>query len=139
MVFSALPTRYLDQRELAELVQTLAARPDLWSGMRARGIPFERLAQWMCAAPAKLVGLAHRKGAIAVGHDADLVVWSPEQEFTVRAADLLQRHPLTPYAGRSLAGVVHATYLRGERVFAQGSGIVASGHGQMLYREEVGD
>ena len=111
--------------------------PVVWSGMRARGLPLERLAQWMCAAPARLVGLGHRKGAIAPGRDADLVVWSPEREFVVRAADLLQRHPLTPYLGHALAGVVHATYLRGERVFAEGAGVVNT-RGQMLIRETIG-
>ena len=47
------------------------ALPVMWTGARQRGIPFERLAQWMCAAPAKLAGLGERKGAIATGHDAD--------------------------------------------------------------------
>ena len=47
------------------------ALPVMWTGARQRGIPFERLAQWMCAAPAKLAGFERRKGAIAMGHDAD--------------------------------------------------------------------
>ena len=110
--------------------------PVVWTGMRERGVPFEQLAQWMGAAPARLVGLDHRKGAIAPGRDADFVVWSPEQEFTVRAEDLLHRHPLTPYLGRRLAGVVHATYLHGRRVFAQGAGVEGV-HGRLLYREAV--
>jgi allantoinase len=110
--------------------------PALWTGMRARGLPLERLAHWMSAAPARLVGLGHRKGAIAPGRDADLVAWSPEREFVVRAGDLLQRHPLTPYLGHTLAGVVLATWLKGERVFAQGSA-VAGANGQMLHRETI--
>ena len=108
--------------------------PVVWTGMRERGLPLEWLARWMCGAPARLAGLAHRKGSLAPGHDADLVIWTPEQEFTVDPARLLHRHPLTPYAGRRLFGVVHATYLRGERVFAQGAGVTGT-HGQLLYRE----
>jgi allantoinase len=118
---------------IASLQLGLAA---VWTGMRARGLPLERLARWMCAAPARLVGLGQRKGALAPGRDADLVVWSPEQEFTVRAGDLLQRHPLTPYLGRTLAGVVQATYLRGERVFTRGTGVVGA-QGVMLHREAI--
>jgi allantoinase len=108
--------------------------PVVWTGMRERGLPLEHLARWMCDAPARLAGLAHRKGSLAPGHDADLVIWTPEQEFTVDPAQLLHRHSLTPYAGRRLAGVVHATYLRGERVFAQGAGVTGT-RGQLLYRE----
>lgn len=110
--------------------------PIVWSGMRARGLPFERLARWMCASPAALIGLGHRKGAIAPGHDADFVVWTPEQEFTVRAEDLLHRHPLTPYLGAQLFGVVNATYLRGRRVFAHGVGVEGV-HGKLLQRETI--
>jgi allantoinase len=110
--------------------------PIVWSGMRSRGLPLERLAQWICAAPARLLGLSHRKGSLEPGHDADLVVWSPEQEFTVRAEDLLHRHKLSPYVGHTLAGVVHATYLRGQLVFEHGRGVLGT-HGQLLYREVV--
>jgi allantoinase len=110
--------------------------PVLWTGMRARQLPLERLAQWMCAAPAKLLGLSHRKGSLRAGHDADLVVWSPEQEFTVQAASLLQRHRITPYDGRPLAGVVHATYLAGRLVFEHGR-TLDNTQGQLLYRETI--
>jgi allantoinase len=110
--------------------------PVMWTGMRARRLPIERLADWMCTAPARLAGLGHRKGAIARGNDADFVVWTPEQEFTVCAEQLLHRHPLTPYLGARLSGVVNATYLRGQRVFAQGAGVDGA-RGQLLYREVV--
>ena len=75
------------------------------------------LARWMCAAPAALAGLGERKGRIAQGFDADLVVWDPDAEFRVDAAHLQQRHKLTPYAGRSLFGTVLTTFVRGERVW----------------------
>ncbi len=54
---------------------------------------------------------------IAPGFDADLVVWNPDVESVVDAALLQQRHTLTPYAGRSLAGIVATTCSRGERVW----------------------
>jgi allantoinase len=75
------------------------------------------LARWLSAAPAALAGLGTRKGQIAAGFDADLVVWNPDVEGVVDAAALHQRHKLTPYAGRSLAGIVATTFSRGERVW----------------------
>jgi allantoinase len=108
----------------------------VWTGMRARGIALERLAGWMSAAPARLLGLAARKGAISPGHDADLVVWRPEEEFTVRADDLLHRHKLTPYLGARLAGVVLSTWLRGECVYTRERGVLAT-HGRLVVREAV--
>jgi allantoinase len=95
--------------------------PAVWTGARARGYPPERLAKWLCAGPARLAGLADRKGAIAAGHDADLVLWRPEKEFVVSETVLRHRHTITPWLGRTLAGVVEATYLRGERVYAHGA------------------
>ena len=77
----------------------------------------------MSAAPARLAGIADRKGAIAPGRDADLVIWDPEASFTADAARLrlYHRHPLTPYAGRQLFGVVRRTLLRGETVYDGGT------------------
>jgi allantoinase len=95
--------------------------PAVWTVARARGQAPERLAEWLCAGPARLVGLEGRKGAIAPGCHADLVLWHPEQEFVVEAPRLRHRHPLTPWLGRRLAGVIMATYLRGELVYARGA------------------
>ena len=61
-----------------------------------------------------------RKGAIAVGNDADLVVFAPDATFRVDPARLHHRNPVTPYAGRELTGVVRDVWLRGQRVVADG-------------------
>jgi allantoinase len=87
--------------------------PAVWTGAAARGIPIERLAEWMSAAPARLAGLAHCKGAIAVGYDADLVVFDPDHEQTIDATRLYHRHPVTPYDGARLRGAVRLTLLAG--------------------------
>lgn len=95
--------------------------PAVWTGARARGYGLEQLADWLAAGPARLVDLDRRKGVLAPGRDADLVIWDPEAEFVVDAAGLRHRHPMTPYHGRRLAGVVRETYLRGERVYCPGT------------------
>jgi allantoinase len=87
----------------------------VWTGARRRGHGLADLARWVATGPADHAGLPH-KGRIAVGADADLVVFDPESSSVVEAATLAHRHPLTPYAGRTLDGAVLATYLRGRRV-----------------------
>ncbi len=74
----------------------------------------------MSRGPARLAGLDRRKGALAPGYDADFVVFRPEASFEVRAAAIHHRHKLTPYAGRTLHGVVEATYLKGEKIYEKG-------------------
>jgi allantoinase len=96
------------------------ALPAVWTGARARGFGPADIARWMSAAPAALAGLSGSKGRIAVGCDADLVVWNPEEEFTVEADRLQQRHKVTPYAGERLHGVVRMTFVRGRRVWLNG-------------------
>lgn len=108
--------------------------PLMWTAARRRGCSLQHLAQWLAAAPARLVGLQNRKGAIRAGCDADLVIWDPEGTFRVDASMLHHRHKLTPYAGQTLHGVVEATFLRGRKIYERGS--FASGPtGEMILRE----
>lgn len=93
--------------------------PATWTGARSRGLKPARVVEWMSAAPARLAGLQDRKGALAVGYDADIVLWDPDARFVVNSDDLLHRHKLTPYAGRELFGKVSATYVGGRRIFGR--------------------
>ncbi|MGK5111596.1 allantoinase AllB [Geodermatophilus sp. CPCC 205506] len=86
------------------------AFPAVWTGARARGLGLAQVVGWMSAAPARLAGLTG-KGAIAVGKDADLVVFAPDERWQV--GELAHRNPVTPYAGRELRGRVRRTWLRG--------------------------
>jgi allantoinase len=112
------------------------ALPAVWTAARSRGCDLGRLASWMAAVPAKLAGLQARKGSIAPGCDADLVIFRPDAEFTVEPGMLHHRHKITPYVGRRLAGVVEATYLRGEPVYLNG-GFPRTGAGRVLLRGRV--
>jgi allantoinase len=107
---------------IASLQVSLAAT---WTGARERGHGLERLAEWTATAPARLAGLVARKGAIAPGRDADFAVFDPEASFRVDGDSLYHRHPMTPYDGRTLRGVVRRTYLRGIVAFDAEAGFGA--------------
>jgi len=98
--------------------------PVVWSAARARGHGLGDVVRWMAAGPADLTGLT-AKGRIAVGADADLVAFDADRTFVVDPGALRQRHPVTPYAGRELTGVVEDVWLRGE----------PAGHGRLLRRD----
>jgi allantoinase len=100
--------------------------PVMWTEARARGFDLNQLVEWLCAAPARQVGF-NLKGAFVEGHDADVVIWNPDQEFTVEAEMLHHRHKLTPYAGETLRGVVEKTFVRGQMVYDGGAFSRASG------------
>jgi allantoinase len=96
------------------------ALPVMWTEASRRGFTLMEIARWMAEGPARLAGCNLRKGRIATGCDADLVVFDPDGEFQVTQERLHYRYPLSPYLGETLRGVVKATYLRGEAVFAEG-------------------
>jgi allantoinase len=97
----------------------------------AESLALRVLARWMSEAPARLAGLGDRKGRIATGCDADLVVWDPDAAWTVDPSRLQQRHKVTPYAGRRLVGHVQTTFLRGAPVWRDGR-LVVAGSGDLL-------
>jgi len=95
------------------------ALPVVWTEARRRGHGLVDVARWMAAGPADRAGLRH-KGRIAVGNDADFCVLAPEETFVVDPSRLAHRSPVTPYAGRELAGVVRGTWLDGRPVDTDG-------------------
>jgi allantoinase len=87
--------------------------PIVWTNASRRGFAIEDIVRWCSAAPALLANL-DGKGSIHVGNDADLVVWDPDQTFTVVPELIQHRHKVTPYLGTTLRGVVRATWTRGK-------------------------
>jgi len=110
--------------------------PAVWTEARARGYSVTRLAKWLCEGPAQLAGLAGKKGSIAVGCDADFVIWDASAKFRVDPAQLHHRHKVTPYAGRELYGRVETTFLRGRKIFERGE-FSAGPVGHVLQRGAV--
>jgi allantoinase len=95
--------------------------PLMWTESTRRGFTLVDLVRWMAEAPARLAGCDERKGHIAAGCDADFVVFDAEREFVVTEDKLYYRHSVSPYLGKTLRGVVRATYLRGNPVFSEGA------------------
>jgi allantoinase len=103
-----------------------------WTGAHARGHGVESLLRWTSEAPARLAGLSARKGRLSPGFDADVVVWDDAAEQVLEPEMIHHRHPLTPWSGRRLRGVVHQTWVRGALAYHRGRGLAAQPHGQWL-------
>ena len=87
----------------------------VWTEAAERGIPLDRVLRWMSQGTSDLVGLGH-KGRIAVGADADLVAFAPDERFTVHASELRHKNPVSAFEGRDLRGVARRAWLRGHPI-----------------------
>ncbi len=96
------------------------ALPVIWTDASQRGFGLQDVARWMGEQPAALAGLTGVKGQIALGFDADLVVFDPDASFVVDVPRLHYKHSISAYMGERLRGVVRETILRGERVYSSG-------------------
>ena len=81
----------------------------------------------MASRPADRLRL-RSKGRIALGYDADLAVFAPDEAYVIDADTLHHRNPLTPYHGRAVSGVVRRTFVRGAEVDYQ------TPHGRLIRR-----
>jgi allantoinase len=131
----------LKLRELGDFMQawggisSLQLRlPIIWTEARRRGLSILDLSRWLCFEPARLVNLHHRKGSIAQGQDADLIVWNPDSEFKVSSQMLYHRNKLTPYDGEVLSGLVQKTFLHGQKIYDDGE-FFAENAGSLLLLE----
>jgi len=109
--------------------------PMLYSeGVRRGRITLERLVQVVATAPARIAGLFPRKGAIAVGADADLVVFDPERTRTIRVTEMHSACDYDPYEGWSVTGCPVITVLRGAVAFRDGEVVARPGAGRFVPR-----
>ena len=85
--------------------------------------------------PAKLFGIYPRKGVIAVGSDADLVMWNTAETRTIRDEDMFSASDYSVYSGREVTGWPTLTMRRGEIVYRDGVVTGVAGSGELLTRE----
>jgi dihydroorotase (multifunctional complex type) len=93
----------------------------LTEGHHARGLPLGRVATLLASAPADAMGLAHRKGRIAVGLDADLAIVDLDREYVCRREDVRSSAGYSIYEGRRFKGKVVHTLVRGRSVLRDGA------------------
>ena len=106
--------------------------PVMWTNLKSRGFGLTDLKRLMSKAPAKLAGLEARKGKLTPGFDADIVIWNPEEGFTVVPELIYHRHKLTPYEGMELLGKVETTFVGGRRVYERGQ-FTGSALGKLIH------
>jgi dihydropyrimidinase len=107
-------------------------------GVRAGRISLNRLVELLSTNPAKLFGLYPRKGTIAVGSDADIVVFDPERKLTITAANHHSKIDYNLYEGTEVTGSPEVVLLRGN-VLVENDELVASpGIGQFVARAKFG-
>ena len=99
----------------------------VWTEARRRGLDLEQVIDWMAARPADRLRL-RSKGRIALGYDADLAVFAPDQAYVVNAGKLHHKNAITPYEGKVVSGVVRRTFVRGTEVD------FTTPHGKLLRR-----
>jgi dihydropyrimidinase len=109
--------------------------PLLFDAMVTRGrLGLQKFVELTSTAPARLYGLAPRKGTIAIGADADLILWDPQRQVTLSDQMMHDRTGYTPYAGRSVTGWPDMVLRRGEVIVRDGRCLAAAGSGQFLPR-----
>jgi dihydropyrimidinase len=106
--------------------------PMLYSeGVRKGRLTLTRLVEVLATAPARIAGMFPRKGALAVGSDADIVVFDPDARRAIRAADLHSACDYDPYEGWDVTGWPEVVISRGETVFERGAVTGRPGRGRL--------
>jgi dihydropyrimidinase len=108
-------------------------------GVREGRISLNRMVELLCTNPAKLFGLYPRKGTIAVGADADLVVFDPGKHCTITAASQMSRSDYNLYEGTEVVGDVDTVLLRGEVIVEGGALVGRPGYGEFVPRARFGE
>ncbi len=108
--------------------------PYLLSEANKGNISFEKVVETCCTNPARIFGCAPQKGTVAVGSDADLVIYDPTKEVTVTNDILHSKIDHTVWEGTKLTGYPVQTYVRGELVYRDGQFLGSAGSGRFIKR-----
>jgi dihydropyrimidinase len=101
-------------------------------GVNKGRIGLVRLVQVLCENPARIFGLYPKKGTITVGSDADLVIFNPGREYTIRADNQHTNVGYTLYEGRTVLGWPEKSFQRGRSLLVDGEVVGAPGKAQHL-------
>ena len=104
------------------------------AGIHGGKISPNRFVDLACAGPAKMFGLFPRKGTLAVGSDADMVIFDPRAEFVISKANALSRSDYTPYEGMRVRGATWLVIQRGRVIAREGKVMGRPGGGEFLAR-----
>ncbi|MBX7081925.1 MAG: dihydropyrimidinase [Nannocystaceae bacterium] len=104
----------------------------LWEAVREGKLSMNRFVEISSTAPAKIFGLYPRKGTLAIGADADVVVWDPEKRHTISAKTLHMRVDYSPLEGRQFVGAPSLVMQRGRTLVKDGTFLGKAGQGQFL-------
>jgi len=107
-------------------------------GVRQHGLSPNRFVELTATTPAKLFGLFPRKGTIAVGSDADLVLFDAEEAWTIRGAEGHSRVDYTLFEGHRVTGRVKKVFLRGQVIVDGAQWLGKEGMGEFVRRGECG-
>src|SRR5207247_56771 len=110
----------------------------LWEGVREGKISMNRFVEITSTAPAKIFGLYPKKGTIAVGSDADIVVWDPKKEYLLSQKTLHMRVDYSPFEGKRVTGAPAAVLSRGELIVQDDKFLGKAGRGRFLRRGTFG-
>lgn len=108
--------------------------PYLLSEANKGNISFEKVVETCCTNPARIFGCSPQKGTVAVGSDADLVIYDPAKEVTVTNDILHSKIDHTVWEGTKLTGYPVQTYVRGELVYRDGQFLGSAGSGRFIKR-----
>jgi dihydropyrimidinase len=124
-------------KDIANGLPGLEARlPLMFDAMVTRGrLSLEKFVALTSEAPAKIYGLYPRKGALAIGSDADIAIWDPKMTVRLSASIMHDRAGYTPYEGLSVTGWPQIVLSRGRVVVRDGTLQVAPGTGRFLPRQ----
>lgn len=109
------------------------------AAVQERGLSLADYVRMTSTGPARLFGLYPRKGAVAIGSDADFAFYNPQASWTVRGKDFFGHAKWTPFEGMRSTNRIERTIVRGTTVFSDGRVTADAGHGRYVGREERGN
>lgn len=108
----------------------------VYQGVNQGRLTLPKFVELTATRPAQIFGMFPRKGTIAIGSDADLVIWDPQRERTIRQSELHHAIDYTLYEGKAVRGAPRTVMLRGELLVQDEAFVGRPGTGEFLRRRK---